>query len=120
STRTRTRLPRRSVKSAIVFFMPGSSLVLANHVLQEIDATIRVAPFVVVPADELEEAAVQLDAAAGVEDAGIGVMDEVAGNNLVFGVGQNALEVRLGSPLHGVTDFLVTRFLDRAHGQIDY
>src|SRR5438128_1852461 len=67
STRTSTRLPRRSFRSARVFL--AIVLPLADHVAQQIDAAMGVAPLVVVPAHQLEEAAVQLDARAGVEDA---------------------------------------------------
>src|SRR5262245_57853136 len=67
---------------------PGS-LPPAHHVCQQIDAAVRVAPLVVVPADQLEEAIIQLDAGAGVEDARMGVVNEIAGNDLVAGVGQD-------------------------------
>src|SRR6266545_8303074 len=53
---------------------------LPNHVAQQIDTAVRVAPLVVVPANELEEATVQLDARAGVEDARVLIVDEVAGD----------------------------------------
>ena len=42
---------------------------LRSHVFDELYDLVGVTPFVVVPSHELEEAAVQLDAAAGVEDA---------------------------------------------------
>ena len=49
-----------------------------DHVLQQVDAAVAVAPLVVVPADQLEEVRVQLDRAAGVVDARALVVDEVA------------------------------------------
>src|SRR5262249_45834583 len=96
---------------------PGRRSRLADHVLQQVDAAVGVAPFVVVPRDELEEPAVQLDPAAGVEDARSRVVDEVGGNHVVVGVLQDALEVRLGGPLHRGADLLVTRRLHGPHGQ---
>src|SRR5215831_18833778 len=89
STRMRTRLPRRLPRSSIVFLamivdsvntgltrrrgVKTPSLArraqistLADHVAQQIDATVGVAPLVVIPANELEETIVQLDAGAGV------------------------------------------------------
>jgi hypothetical protein len=50
---------------------------LLHEIAHEIDAAVRVAPLVVVPAHELEELAVQLDAAAGVEDRAVRIVDEV-------------------------------------------
>src|SRR5262249_49447748 len=72
----------------------------AYHEAQQVHTAVRVAPLVVVPADQLEEAAVQLDTRARVEDARRRVVDEVAGDHLVVGVGQDPLEVRLARPLH--------------------
>ena len=53
-----------------------TSLRFRDHVLQQVHAAVAVAPLVVVPADQLEEPAVQLDAAAGVEDTRRRVVDE--------------------------------------------
>ena len=60
---------REKAPRALLRVAANQGLLLANHVTQQIDAAVGVAPFVVVPADQLEEAVVQLDAAAGVEDA---------------------------------------------------
>src|SRR6202011_2526712 len=85
----------------------------------QIDAAIGVAPLVVVPADELEEALVELDAGARVEDARMSVVDEVGGNHFVAGVSENAFEVTRAGCLESLTDFLVAGFFYGAHGQID-
>src|SRR6516162_2275223 len=62
STRMRTFFPRRSGKSASVFLamthLPPRLSFPADQVAQEIDAAVGVAPLVVVPADQLEEALV--------------------------------------------------------------
>src|SRR6185437_12714656 len=94
-------------------------LALANHVAQQIHATIRVAPFVVVPANQLEKAIVQLDPRTRIEDARMLIVDEIAGDNLVGGVREDALQVRLAGLFHGGADVFVAGFLDRAHRQID-
>src|SRR5262245_28949777 len=44
-----------------------SGSALGDHELEQVHAAVRVAPLVVVPAHQLEEPAVQLDARAGVE-----------------------------------------------------
>ena len=89
------------------------AVVSPGDVANEIDAAVAVAPLVVVPAHQLEEAAVQLDAAAGVEDARVRVVDEVGRDDLVVGVGQDALQVRLARLLHRGADLLVARRLHR-------
>src|SRR5690242_13903387 len=117
STRTSTFLPRKSRKSSSVFLAmshPKTPLALANHVAQQIDAAVGVAPFVVVPANELEEAIIQLDSRAGVEDAGVLVVDEVAGHDLIARVSEYVLQVRLARFFHGGADFLVAGRLDGA------
>src|SRR5688572_7462799 len=87
------------------------ALVLLRDVLQQVDTTVRVTPLVVVPADELEELRVQLHRGARVVDAGARVVDEVARDDLVIGVAEDALEVGLARALHGGVDVLDARRL---------
>src|SRR3546814_9580937 len=63
-------------------------------------ALVRVTPFVVVPADELDEGLVECDAGIGVEDRGTCVAAEVGGNDLVFGVAEDALQCTFRSEEH--------------------
>src|SRR5690606_29116844 len=56
---------------------------LLDHVSEQVDAAVRVAPLVVVPAHELEEVAVELDRRAGIVDARTRVVDEVGGDDLL-------------------------------------
>src|SRR3546814_3036764 len=56
-------------------------------------ALVRVTPFVVVPADELDESLVECDTGIGVEDRGTCVAAEVGGNELVFGVAEDAIQI---------------------------
>ena len=46
-------------------------------------------------------------------------MNEVGGNNLISGVKEDALEIGLGSFLHGLADFLVGSVFGGADGEID-
>src|SRR4051794_32430498 len=85
----------------------GSPGLLAGDVLHEVDAAVAVAPLVVIPAHELEELAVQLEAAAGVEDGAVRIVDEVGRDHFITGVGKDALEIRLAGLLHRGADFLV-------------
>lgn len=74
-------------------------LVLALHVLDEVDDSVGVAHLVVIPRHQLDEGRRQLNAGLGVEDGGVGVAKEVGGHHHVFGVGQVALHGTVsGSP----------------------
>src|SRR5204863_350669 len=92
---------------------------LRDHHLRQLRHAAGVAPLVVVPADELEEVLVELDAAARVEDRGAAVVDEVAGDDLVLGVAQDALEVGLGGLLHRALDLVERRVLHGLESQVD-
>src|SRR5262249_36581965 len=98
----------------------NSLLTLADHVFQQIDTTIRIAPFVVVPANQLEETIVEFNSGAGVEYTRIRIVDEVRRHHFVFRIGQNAFQVRFAGLFHGGTDVLVAGFLDGANGQVNH
>ena len=54
--------------SEFVFEFKSNLQPLAENVIQQITNAIAVTPFVIIPADELEEAAVQFDTGTGIED----------------------------------------------------
>src|SRR5262245_57454284 len=109
STRMRTRLPRISRSSSMVFLTIESSSMDERHSrvtsrsplqhLADAGHQVRrpaaVAPFVVVPAQHLDEltlAARHDHCALGVEDATVGVADDVAGDERIFRILENALK----------------------------
>jgi hypothetical protein len=61
-----------------------------GNIGQEVEDAAAVAPLVVVPADKLDEVLVQRDAGLSIEDRRGRVAVEVARDNLVLGVGENA------------------------------
>jgi hypothetical protein len=61
-----------------------------GNVRDEVEHTTAVTPLVVVPADKLDELVVESNTGLGVEDRRVGVAVEIAGDDLVFGVGENA------------------------------
>src|SRR4029453_2682379 len=85
-------------------------VVLSGYVTSKIDAAFAIAPLVVIPANQLEEAAAHLYARAGVEDARAAVMDEISRNDFIFGITKDTFEVSLACLFHGGADFLVGRF----------
>lgn len=93
--------------------------VLSSDVDEEIDDTARVTPLVIVPGDELQEVLVQLDTGVGIEDGGVGVAGEIGGDDGVFGVAEDTLELTLGGLLDGSLDLFVGRGLLDADDEID-
>src|SRR3989338_743377 len=95
------------------------SYLLGYHA-HHFQALVRVAPFVVVPAHDLHEGAVQGNASVGIKDRGAGVATEVGGHHLVFGVAQNALQGAFGLGLHLGLDFIVGGSLVQLHRQVHH
>src|SRR5579872_6487696 len=100
SSRTSTRLPRtwrsRSVRKLAI---GGGSDVcgrLREDVLRDVGQSARVPPLVVIPERNLHEIAVGVGEQA-VDDRGVRILLEVAGDQRLLDVLHQALEVRLGS-----------------------
>ena len=64
--------------------------------LDEVEDAMGVAGLVIVPRDKLHEVGPQRDAGLGVEDGGEAVGDEVARDDLLLGVAQDACRVGRG------------------------
>src|SRR5699024_10478875 len=110
SERTRTRLPRRSPRSARVFTdafrLPTVGSEGGTDEVDEVDDAVGVAPLVVVPADHLDLVADDLRQ-AGVEDAARRVGLDVLGDDRGLRVGEQALHRALGRGLaHDLVDLL--------------
>lgn len=96
-----------------------TDLVLALHVLDQVDDTVGVAELVVVPGDELDESVAQLDSGLGVKDGRVAVTDKVSGDDLLLGVVEDALQRSLGGLLDLLLDLVVGGWLGQAAGQIN-
>mmetsp|Transcript_16067 Transcript_16067/g.50413 ORF Transcript_16067/g.50413 Transcript_16067/m.50413 type:complete len:241 (-) Transcript_16067:129-851(-) len=70
---------------------PGDDAVNNGHVAGEIDEAVGVAPLIVIPGHELHKRVVQGDARSPVEDGRELAGVEVCGDDVVLGVGQDAL-----------------------------
>jgi hypothetical protein len=64
------------------------------HILDEIDDTVRVAPFVVVPSDELEEVRVQRNRRIDIEHARASVAVDVGRHDLLVSDADQSLKIR--------------------------
>ena len=82
-------------------------VVLLSHVADQFEHFVGVAPFVVVPRNELDKVFVEHDAGVGIEDGGVAVADEVGRNDWVFGVAEYAFEFIFGGEFHSGLDFIV-------------
>src|SRR5574344_2019386 len=105
------------------FFNTRRSGLLRDHA-DHLDDLVRVAPLVVVPRADLDERRVELDARLDVEDRGLGLVAEVARDDRLVRVAQNALEAalgdgRLGRLLHRRADFRVGRRLLELGREVD-
>ena len=68
----------------------GLMAVDLGHVGEQVEHAAGVAPFVVVPAHELDEVLVEGDTCLGIEDGAVGVAVHVGADNVVFGVRKDA------------------------------
>mmetsp|Transcript_50675 Transcript_50675/g.83374 ORF Transcript_50675/g.83374 Transcript_50675/m.83374 type:complete len:210 (-) Transcript_50675:532-1161(-) len=104
----------------------GSSLqdLCTDHVHQQVHHTVGIAPLVVVPRHDLEEALLALEVVLqgrlGVVDGGVHVVDEVAGHQLLIGEGQNTLHVSLSGFLHQCVNLFDGGVLLSSEGQIHH
>mmetsp|Transcript_27200 Transcript_27200/g.50953 ORF Transcript_27200/g.50953 Transcript_27200/m.50953 type:complete len:388 (+) Transcript_27200:52-1215(+) len=112
--RLRTRQEKRCVNLSL----------RGNHVHQEVNHTVGVAPLVVIPRNDLEEPLlalqVVLQRGLGVVDGGVHVVNEVRGHQLLVGIGQNALHVALRGGLQQAVNLLNGGVLLRSEGEVHH
>ena len=101
-------------------FSAGLLVVDGVHVGSQLHHLVGVAALVVVPGDDLHEGVGQGQTGLLVEDGGTGVAQEVAGDHILVGVAQNALQLALGGGLHGLADLLIGGGLGQLGGQVDH
>ena len=87
--------------------------------LKQADDHVGVAPFVVVPRDQLDKVVVEHDAGGLVEDAGAGIADQVRGDDLVRGVADDALHIGFAGVADGIADIGVGGFDLEVGGQVN-
>src|SRR3974377_921432 len=97
-------------------FRPVPQAFVSAHDQHQTTPSVAVAPLVVVPADQFEEVAVQLDTRARIENARTRVGNEVARNNLFVGIPENSFEGPFARRLHRGADLLVARRLFSTNG----
>jgi len=77
----------------------------------EVNDTVGVAIFVIIPSNKLDEFGVEHDTSLGIEDRGDGAGNEILGDKVFIGVSEDALYVTSGTALDLCADFLNFFFL---------
>lgn len=107
---------------------------LLGDVEGQIEESVGVAPFVVVPGDELNEVGVKGDTGLGIEDGGSAITNEILGDDFFISVSEDTLKIQIniqillrkyylqftfGSLLDDAADFFVGGTLFELDSQID-
>jgi hypothetical protein len=71
----------------------SSELSRSGRLTEKIQNTARVAPFVVIPGDELDEVVVESNAGLSVEDGRVVVAVQVGGDKVIFGVRKDTCKI---------------------------
>lgn len=93
--------------------------ILLGGIEEQIADTVGVAPFVIVPGNDLDKLLVKHDTSVGIEDARGVAADEVSGDDAVFGVLDDASKGSVGGLLHGGFDLIVGGLLLETDDEID-
>ncbi len=86
---------------------------------KQINQLIRVTPLIIVPRHQLDERRAQLNASLCIENRRARIRREIARNDVVLGVAQDALELAVGSRFHGSLDLVVRCFLGEADREVN-
>ena len=97
----------------------GNLSIDGGNVLHEVNNAGRVAVFVIVPGNELDELGVEHDTGFGVEDGRADIALEVGGNEGLVAVSEESLHLALGLGLDGGADLFVGGFLGKTASQVD-
>ena len=123
SARTSTRLPATSGRcrgQSSCRRRAACSSGPLEDLLSELDHAVRVAPLVVVPGDDLDEVAVDHAGQQRVKDRGVRRVDDVAGDDRVIGVLQDACKrTGVGLGLDGGVDLFRGHVAAGLEGEVD-
>src|SRR5690242_11345655 len=100
STRTSTCLPRTSISRTVALFM----LQPLTHEVRQVGDAAGIAPLVVVPGDDLDHVVSQHHRRETIDDRGVRVATEVAGDQRLVGIVEDAVHLASGGLLEGIVD----------------
>ena len=101
------------------FCFSGEVVVAGGHEVGKVDHSVGVAPLVVVPRDDLNEAWGESDTSLSIKDRGTGVGGEVLGDDGVLSVAEDALELVLGGFLDALLDLVVGGIAGELDGEVN-
>jgi hypothetical protein len=96
-----------------------SLYLLLGDVEGQIEESVGVAPFVIVPGDELNEVGVKGDTGLSIEDGGSGITNEILGDDFFISVSEDTLQFTFGGFLDDLADFFIRGTLFQLNSQID-
>jgi len=85
----------------------------------QIEESVGVAPFVIVPGNQLNEVGVEGDTGLSIEDGGSGITNEILGDDFFISVSEDTLQFTFGGILDDLADFFVGGTLFQLDSQID-
>jgi len=85
----------------------------------QINNSVGVTPFVIVPGNELNEVRVKGDTSLGIEDGASSITNVVLRDDFFISVAQNTLKFTFSGILNGLAQFFVTGTLFKSDSQID-
>ena len=90
-------------------------LLLGGHIGHEVHHPVGITVFIIIPGNELDKVDIESNASPSIKGGRVGVAVEVAGDNLVLSVAQDALQWALRCLLHHLLDVIILgRFLQAA------
>src|SRR5688572_17284497 len=127
STRTKTRLPATSASRIVSLSMTairarsnGGDRQSSGHVGDQVRDPAAVAPFVVVPGDDLDHVAAQHHRRFGVDDRGARVAAEVGRHQRLVGDAEDALERAGGRGPEGIVQLVHAGLAPDRGGEVDH
>ena len=90
-----------------------------SHVGDEFENLVRVADFVVVPRNYLNESVGESDTSLSVEDRSASVAEEVRRNDSILSVTQNTLQFALRSFLHSCANLSICSRLSEVYSKVN-
>lgn len=88
------------------------------NIFGEIKHSVGVAPFIIVPCNDLVEIFVQGDACMNVQDWGMSIMADIRGDNFILWIAQNSLHGSISSLIDSLADVIISALFLSFEGEV--
>jgi len=85
----------------------------------QVNNSVGVSPFVIVPGNQLNEVRVKRNTSSSIEDGASGIRNEVLADNFFISISQNTLKFTFRGLLKSLADFFIASTLFKSDGQIN-